>query len=190
MQSPEVYRLDFTDEGDQSGDQEVLECVSDDNETENRVSEIKKVVKNTKDSDRSDKSDQNECNKEKSLQQITCDSSAINTTSMSSKVKSKEILAGSQTESKKKDDSQIKRKGTKSKDIWTDSNSSARKKRDITKTGIKSNSSKSGKGDSQGVETDNIGRKMSPAFSKALKEVCFNVPKDNRIILEVVITFM
>ncbi|XP_060602850.1 RAB11-binding protein RELCH homolog isoform X2 [Ruditapes philippinarum] len=191
VQSPEVYRLDFTDEGDQSADQEVLDQVNDENETGNSENVTKKVVNDTEKPPISDKSDKTVVNPDNSMQEssnkIETENSGLVAKQSKTVVQmSKDLSSG--IESKENAGIKAKRKGTKSKDIWTDSNDTSKKRHDISdnRTGSKSSSnSKKGKSESQGCETEKSGRKMSNAFSKELKDVCFNVPKDNRIILEV-----
>lgn len=198
MQSPEVYRLDFTDEGDQSGDQEALERVCDENDTEASVSETNTVVNDTSEHSMNEKCDKTKCDQENSVQQTgnrsEYRSNGIKNETCANKgetvnSKSKQLfIIGTQHGAKKIEGPQSKRKGTKSKDIWTDSNSSSKKKIDISENKSREGSSntKTKKHYIQGIDSDKPGRTMSSAFSKSLKEVCFNVPKDNRIVLEVI----
>ncbi|KAL4235190.1 hypothetical protein ACF0H5_006828 [Mactra antiquata] len=204
VQSPEVYRLDFTDEGDQSGDQDQLDArcaedrlVTEANKSDNDTNKaVRQSTEHSKDNEndvmKCDNTDSNQTNSE-NIEKVSA-----NVDEGSNNLPTKVVTSESKTVSKKdstvavKDENQVRRKGTKSKDIWTDSENFVKKKPDtlpVVKSGSKSKVSKSKKGDNVSalseLEHERTGRKMSTAFSKALKDVCFDVQKDNRIVMEV-----
>ncbi|XP_052816582.1 RAB11-binding protein RELCH homolog isoform X2 [Mya arenaria] len=212
VQSPEMYRLDFSDDGEeQSGNQSTAgnrnqssaekgghsqeryqgdqtnRSHSDKEQDSNINCDNSEVVSEPCDKPNSQSCDMavksgNATNSEQSVINETTDVQNISDKSKNLDAKATPVKSGQQVTSKKK--------GTKSKDIWTDPAPEGGRNTNISKpasSGKRSAQTKSKKTERSrhAAHTDATDRKMSSSFFKALKDVCFNVPTDNRIIAEV-----